>query len=160
MMTEDDLGEVLFIERSVFKRPWTWEFFKLVISDIRNYVVTIRNENDLLGYGGYHLLRDNPGFLRTREHYHTIAHLISIAEAPRFQHRGYGRILMNVLMKDAMLKQAGYCYLEVRPSNTNAFSFYKRQCFSIIGIIDNYYAQEHEDAYVLGRELRPRIERC
>ncbi|GEM_PF-885979 len=157
-MNERDLDDVMRIERAVFKRPWTEEFFRLILSDMNNYIITLR-DRDLIGYGGYHLLKNSSNFLHIQKTYPRIIHLISIAINPGFQHRGFGTMLMNMLMNDALSKKAGYCYLEVRPSNMRALSFYQSRSFSIIGFIENYYAQEHENAYVMGKEITPRLNR-
>ena len=51
--------------------------------------------------------------------------------------------------------EAEYCYLEIRPTNERAFSFYRKWGFTVIGIIENYYPLEGENALVMGTELIP-----
>ena len=62
-------------------------------------------------------------------------------------------------MGKAKKSSAKYCYLEVRPSNTRAFRFYQHNGFSVIGVIENYYPQEKENAVVMGMELSGLIQR-
>jgi ribosomal-protein-alanine N-acetyltransferase len=152
-MTERDIDAVLSIEKAVFKHPWSREFFHLIVSDMHNYMLTLKIGQDIIGYGGYHLLRNNTSFLSTRHRYDSMIHLINIAIAPHRQHNGCGTFLMNTLINKAKTKNAEYCYLEVRPSNQKAFSFYRKRGFSIIGIIENYYPQECENALVMGMEI-------
>ena len=154
MMLERDIEKVLTIERSVFRHPWSHDFFRLILSDMNNYVVTLRNENGILGYGGYHLLKNRANFLYTKEAYERTIHIINIAIQPREQHRGFGTFLMNTLMGNARSRNAEYCYLEVRPSNQQAYSFYRKCGFSVIGVIENYYPQERENALVMGMGLK------
>lgn len=152
-MIEEDLDEIISIERNIFIHPWSKDFFRLIISDINNYVITLKQGCSTIGYGGYHLLRKNSNFLLPDKSYHQLIHLINIAIKPSLQNRGYGTFLMNTLLNNARSKHSDYCYLEVRPSNSKALSFYKHTGFSIIGIIENYYPQESENAFVMGREL-------
>jgi ribosomal-protein-alanine N-acetyltransferase len=152
-MTEKDIDKVLSIEKRVFKHPWSREFFHLIISDMYNCMLTLRSDADIIGYGGYHLLKNRTSFLSTRHQYDRMIHLINIAIVPQQQHSGFGTFLMNTLIRKALASKAEYCYLEVRPKNENAFSFYRKWGFSIIGIIENYYPQECENALVMGMEL-------
>jgi len=152
-MTEKDLDEIENIERSVFLHPWTKDFFRLIISDFNNCVLTLRREGLIIGYGGYHLLKKDSSFLFRDRRHKKIIHLINIAIKPQEQNHGYGTFLMNTLLSKARAQNREYCYLEVRPSNEKALIFYNRCGFSIIGIIDNYYFREKEDAIVLGKQL-------
>jgi len=157
IMTEEDIDTVLAIERAVFKHPWTKDFFHLIISDFNNYVITLKNKNALIGYGGYHLLKNKTNFLFSSKEFKQIIHLINIAIYPPHQHQGFGSFLINTLLSHARRRTAEYCYLEVRPSNQKAFLFYKKFGFLIIGMIENYYPHEQEDAFVMGKELKPAI---
>ena len=152
-MTEKDIDAILSIEKAVFEHPWSREFFRLIVSDMYNYMLTLRSGTDIIGYGGYHLLRNRTSFLSKRHQYDSMIHLINIAIVPKRQHSGFGTFLMNTLFNKARTNNAEYCYLEVRPSNEKAFSFYCKRGFSIIGVIENYYPQECEDALVMGMEL-------
>jgi ribosomal-protein-alanine acetyltransferase len=152
-MEEKDLKEVVSIEQGIFRHPWSEEFFKLILQDCNNWIITLRRETTLLGYGGYHLLKKQPSFLPVTASPYGIIHLINIAINPSFQHQGFGTLLIELLFRNAKRRNAGYCYLEVRPSNTRAFRFYQHSGFSVIGLIENYYAQDKEDAIVMGRTL-------
>ena len=142
-MEEKDLEEVVSIEQGVFRHPWSEEFFRLIL----------RRETTLLGYGGYHLLEKQPSFLPVAVSPCGIIHLINIAINPSFQHQGFGTHLIDLLFSNAKRRNAGYCYLEVRPSNSRAFRFYQHSGFSVIGLIEHYYAQDKEDAIVMGKTL-------
>ncbi|MBN2322487.1 MAG: ribosomal protein S18-alanine N-acetyltransferase [Spirochaetes bacterium] len=152
-MEEKDLKEVVSIEQGVFRHPWSEEFFRLILKDHNNWVVTLRKKTTLLGYGGYHLLKKQPSFLPVTASLDGIIHLINIAISPSFQHKGLGTLLIEHLFNNAKRRNAGYCYLEVRPSNAKAIRFYQRSGFFVIGLIENYYAQEKEDAIVMGKRL-------
>jgi ribosomal-protein-alanine N-acetyltransferase len=152
-MIEKDLDEIVKIEISVFPHPWTKDFFRLIISDFNNCVLTLRRGDAIVGYGGYHFLKKDSSFLFRDRRHKKIIHLINIAIKPQEQKRGYGTFLMNTLLSKARSQNGEYCYLEVRPSNEKALTFYNRCGFSIIGIIDNYYPREKEDAIVMGKQI-------
>ncbi|MFW6138309.1 MAG: GNAT family N-acetyltransferase, partial [Spirochaetota bacterium] len=119
-----------------------------------NYAVKLEYDNKIIGYAGYHLLRKKPAFLRLAGNYTTIIHLISIAVSPSYQNSGFGSFLLNSILHHAIATGARYCYLEVRPSNHKAIIFYEKFGFSIIGVIENYYPEDNEDALVMGKELK------
>jgi hypothetical protein len=89
-MTERDIDRVLRIEQCVFPHPWSRNFFKLILSDMNNYAMILRNGGEIIGYGGYHLLKNGVQFLTPCGDKRSIIHLINIAIAPRAQHRGFG----------------------------------------------------------------------
>jgi ribosomal-protein-alanine N-acetyltransferase len=152
-MREADLDEVLHIERAVFKHPWTRGFFRLIMSDGNNYVITLKRDDSIIGYGGYHFLNQQTDFLLTSKKYDRVIHLINIAIRPDQQSRGFGTFLLSTLFNHARSRNGNYCYLEVRPSNSRAITFYRKSGFSIIGLIEDYYPQESENALVMGQEL-------
>jgi ribosomal-protein-alanine N-acetyltransferase len=156
VMTEWDLDTVLQIEQALFPHPWSRDFFKLIITDFNNYVITLRKNQTIIGYGGYHLLKNEKNIITPEKDYRRVIHLINIAVTPPFQRRGFGSFLMRTLLRDARSKRAEYCYLEVRPSNTVAYSFYHTFGFGVIGIIESYYPREQEDALVMGLDLSAR----
>ena len=141
LMLEKDLDRVLR------------DFFRLLIADMNNYVITLKHGPVLIGYGGYHLLKSRNNFLFPGRRYDRIVHLINIAVAPEEQDRGYGSFLFNTLLGHARAGNGQYCYLEARPSNEKALHFYRKFGFSIIGIIQNYYPHEKENALVMGNKL-------
>jgi len=152
-MEIEDLKEVLAIEKAVFPHPWSENFFRLIISDKNNCMVTIKLGGRVIGYGGYHLLKNDVEFRLMNKRYDIVVHLINIAIAPDFQGMGYGTILMNYLLEDARSRGVEFAYLEVRPSNERAISLYRRFGFMIVGIIENYYPQERENALVMGLDI-------
>jgi len=153
-MRESDLSEVLDIEREVFAHPWTRDYFRLVMADRNNYFIILKKESLTIGYGGCHFLKKQSDFLASVRKNASFVHLINIAIKPEFQKQGYGTFLLNTILNHARARNSSYCYLEVRPSNSAALSFYQKMGFSIVGVVENYYPQEFEDALVMGKELQ------
>ena len=152
-MRISDIKEIIKIERSVFPHPWNENFFRLIISDKNNCMITIKLNGHIIGYGGYHLLKNDAEFTLSNKKYSFVIHIINIAIDPEFQGKGYGTVLMNYLLEDARSKGVEFAYLEVRPSNERAITLYRRFGFMIIGIIENYYPYEKENALVMGLEI-------
>ena len=80
-------------------------------------------------------------------------HLNLCAVHPRYQRQGVGRRLLEWLESSAQTAGCFVMNLEVRVSNANALSFYKKYGFSERGITHEYYAGR-EDAVRLTRKLK------
>jgi len=79
-------------------------------------------------------------------------HIVSIAVMPEHRRKGIGQALVTRAMEGMRLYNAKQCFLEVRVSNTQAISLYKKLGFKITRTINGYYS-DGEDAYVMSREL-------
>ncbi len=65
--------------------------------------------------------------------------LLTISVAPGYAGLGYGRLLLEALMKEAQERGAHRLLLEVRQSNDRAIRFYELAGFTIAGMRKNYY---------------------
>ncbi|AFZ71038.1 ribosomal-protein-alanine acetyltransferase [Caldisphaera lagunensis DSM 15908] len=84
---------------------------------------------------------------------HKVGHVISIAVLPEYRKKGIG----TALLKEAISRMkdnynAESVYLEVRVSNNDAISLYKKMGFEEVRIIKEYY-RDGEDAYVMVKIL-------
>jgi len=79
-------------------------------------------------------------------------HIVSIAVMPEHRRKGIGQALVTRAMEGMRFYNAKQCFLEVRVSNTQAISLYKKLGFKITRTINGYYS-DGEDAYVMSREL-------
>ena len=82
-------------------------------------------------------------------------HVVSVAVLPEHRRKGIGEALMNQAMEGMRAHNAKQCYLEVRVTNQEATSLYKKLGFEIIRTIHGYYA-DGEDAFVMSRDLQAR----
>ena len=126
-MEEKDLEEVVTIEQGVFRHPWSEGFFRLILQDHNNWIITLRRETTLLGYGGYHLLKKRPSFLPLTVSSNGIIHLINIAINPSFQHQGLGTQLLDIAAE--MSSDAGFTKLSVI-SAVGTRTYYRERGFS------------------------------
>ena len=82
------------------------------------------------------------------------AHLLNIAVDNNYQRKGIGSILINHLKKQVQAMGINLITLEVRVSNTNAISFYKKHNFIKDAIRANYYSKpKPEDALLMSVRL-------
>ncbi len=135
------IPEILEIEKEVFTTPWSEDMFRFELSRgriSRLYVALL--DDRVVGYEMAWFLEDE-------------IHLINIAVAYRYQHQKIGSRLLEFLIAEAAAVQASFITLEVRKSNRPAQAFYRAFHFEYIGIRENYYSDNHDDAVLLMLDL-------
>ncbi|MGE5638476.1 MAG: ribosomal protein S18-alanine N-acetyltransferase [Clostridia bacterium] len=136
-MREEDLDEVVAIEKEIYSHPWTRGNFG---DSLRaGYTCrTWRIGRDLLGY---FVLMTGAGE----------AHLLNLSVAASWQRQGHGSTLLREAAELAVKQGATTLYLEVRPSNLAAQQLYKRFGFRKVAVRRDYYPASggREDALVL-----------
>ncbi len=140
-MQLDNVEEVLKIEHTMYDYPWTEGIFKDCLRV--GYCCWLLMEDDEIA--AYSVLSAAAGE----------SHLLNLCVRKTSQRRGYGRQLMEHMLKLAKRHDADVCLLEVRPSNTAAIDLYEKMDFVEVGVRPNYYPAKngHEDAVILAREL-------
>jgi ribosomal-protein-alanine N-acetyltransferase len=139
-MTIADMGEVMAIERTSFRYPWSSGFFlqELQVACARSILVEI--DDRIVGYVLYWLL---PGSIDI----HNIAvHL-------DFRRRGIARVLLEKIVVEARRQNIFRVTLEVRKSNISAQKLYESIGFVISGIRKGYYSDDGEDALAMVLDL-------
>ncbi|NQZ94196.1 MAG: ribosomal protein S18-alanine N-acetyltransferase [Moritella sp.] len=79
------------------------------------------------------------------------ASLLNIAVAPEHQGKGYGKLLINHLIKECQQQELFQLWLEVRESNHGAYQLYLNTGFNEVDRRINYYpaAKGREDAIMM-----------
>ncbi len=142
LMTEDDIDEVLVLERRSFTLPWSREAFynELNHNQYALYIV-LEDEGKIVGYCGAWLVIDE-------------AHITNIAILPEYRGRRLGEGLLRKMMDIAIERGAKVMTLEVRVSNIIAQSLYEKLGFQKGGIRKRYYTDNGEDALVMWVNLQ------
>jgi ribosomal-protein-alanine N-acetyltransferase len=80
-------------------------------------------------------------------------HVVSVAVLQEHRAKGVGRRLIEQAVLEMMKKSCKETYLEVRITNEQAISLYKKMGFKIAGTLETYY-RDGEAAYLMAIELK------
>ena len=142
LATEADLTQIMTLEHESFPRDaWPEESmrFELNANHTRYFVLfEDPSETELKGYAGLSKLSDN-----------FTADIQTIAVAPSARGKGYGRILMERLITEALEQGATEIFLEVRADNPVAENLYASLGFDHIDTRKRYYQPDDVDAKVM-----------
>jgi ribosomal-protein-alanine N-acetyltransferase len=139
-MTKDDLDEVMAIERSAYRYPWSSGFFlqELQVACARSILAEL--DGRICGYVLFWLL---PGSIDVH----------NLAIAPESRRLGIARMLMRQVVAAAGAQSATRVTLEVRQSNEAAKKLYTSLGFVQTGLRKGYYSDDGEDACTMALEL-------
>ena len=140
-MSFHDLQGVYDIEKLSNPTPWSKTSFSDCLRGFyQNLIVTIDKEQV-----AFCIMTVN----------FTESHLLNISVHPNYRNQGIGEILLKVSEKKAIKKGVTDIFLEVRESNKNAISFYKKNKYKYVGIRKNYYKLNSgsEDGLIFTKHL-------
>lgn len=100
------------------------------------YVAYDKNCNRIIGFAGLMMVADE-------------AELLYIATDLPYRKQGIGQMLLSKVVFDVTQKGGKRLLLEVRESNVDALSLYKKNGFTILSTRKNYYHAPVEDAIIL-----------
>lgn len=139
-MTEDDLDEVVEIEKATFADPWPKRAFKYDLTSDYSLPLTAKIDDTVVGYASVYFVMDE-------------LQIGNIAVEPDFQHRGIGAKIMQHILEEAKQLKIAHIYLEVRQSNENAQKLYFKFGFVVSGRRRLYYRHPIEDALIMVKEM-------
>ncbi|MCG6971118.1 MAG: ribosomal protein S18-alanine N-acetyltransferase [Gammaproteobacteria bacterium] len=136
-MEPGDLAQVMEIETSVYKFPWSRQIFKDCIR-VGYSCQVVTHHDDIAAYA---VMSSGAGE----------AHLLNICVKQVLQGQGIGQYILHSMIELAREKNVHTIYLEVRPSNEVALGLYLKNGFNEIGTRKDYYPANRgrEDALVL-----------
>ena len=140
---DQDLDEIIAIEREAFDPPWLRAHFLYELHDnpyARNYVLRC-TAGRILGYAFTWELEDE-----------LLINNIAVHRDSR--RKGLGRLLISEILERGRRNGCRTARLDVRPSNRPAVELYSRLGFRVIGIRKGYYGNGREDGWVMVRALR------
>lgn len=141
-LTKSDIPQILMIEEAVQVAPWSEETFQMCL-DAGYLGWVVEDKKNIMGF----IIVS----MRPSE-----CHILNICVARPYQHKGYGALLLNTVLKKAYEAGVGIAYLEVRRSNSKAIGLYQKLNFFLVGERKNYYPMPHhkEDALVFAKDLQ------
>jgi ribosomal-protein-alanine N-acetyltransferase len=147
---EEDLAEVVEINRTCLPENYPPYFFLDIYTNYPKTFLVAEVENRLAGY-----ILCRIEFGTSELHKMKVAkkgHVVSIAVLPQYRRRGIGKLLMIASMKAMLGYEALESYLEVRESNQPAINLYNELGFVIARKIPEYY-NDGEAAYVMALDF-------
>lgn len=143
LMKEEDLKEVLLIEKESFSDAWTRKHYLYELNDNPFSVLyVIENKEEIIGYIAFMIT------------FH-VGQLSKIAINKKYRNYNYATLLMEKMIEHLLEihnEVVETISLEVRASNYQAIKFYEKHNFEIILRKERYY-QDGEDAYYMLRRL-------
>ena len=141
-MKLSDLDQVCEIENEAFSHPWSKEDFEVELQSNPYALYFVLVEDDLIkAYIGIWLIYER-------------AQITTIAVNKDFRSQGLSKILMNFLDTVCIENNVVEVSLEVRVSNIKAINLYHSFGFIEKGIRKDYYQDNHEDAYLMVKEVK------
>ena len=143
-MMPSDVAAVADIERRSYEFPWSHGVFRDCL--LAGYsCIVLEHGDDVVGYC---ILSVAAGE----------AHILNLCVDPNYRKLGYGDRLLEEILNRAKGAEVKQVFLEVRPSNDNAISLYRKKGFRQIAERPAYYqAREgREDAAVLSMMMKQR----
>lgn len=138
-MVVDDIDGVLEVESLSFSTPWSKKAFELELTNNKHALYrVVKVDNKVVAYGGVWLLFDE-------------GHVTNIAVHPKYRGCGYGKALLEDMMKCAKESDIKAMTLEVRVSNEAAINLYKQYGFVSVAKRKGYYEDTGEDALIMWR---------
>ncbi len=158
-MRQEDIPQVLEIDKLSFPLPWSARSYNFEISDNKaSHMIVVETAPQsstvkglrsvfqrlsgqttqpiIAGYGGFWLIEGE-------------AHVSTIAVHPAYRGQGLGEVLLSGMLGRSIDLDAEYSVLEVRVSNENAINLYKKYEYEVVGRRKHYYRDNNEDAYLM-----------
>jgi len=145
-MKADDLDDIMEIERTSFRAPWSRQVFVEELDRDWAHVDVLRSRDPrspVQAFVNYWLVRDE-------------VHVLNVATHPTARRQGHAARLIEHVIAFAHREHCRYVTLEVRRSNQPAIRLYRKYGFRPVGIRPNYYVEDNEDAIVMLLELHER----
>jgi ribosomal-protein-alanine N-acetyltransferase len=140
--SEDDIAEIVAIERAAFSDPWSAQSFREALEHPAVYFACARSDaGGVLGYVVAWFVADE-------------GEIANLAVAPSEWGGGIGGALLDSALDEAKSRDVARVFLEVRDSNERARRLYRSSQFEEIGRRRDYYRRPVEDAIVLRRTLK------
>jgi [ribosomal protein S18]-alanine N-acetyltransferase len=139
-MVPADLDEVMAIERTSFRHPWSSNFFleELQVACARSVLAQVNGK--IVGYVLFWLLPD-------------AVDIHNIAVHTEFRRQRLGQALLQQVLEQARGRDSSRVTLEVRVSNIPAQRLYESVGFVSQGLRKGYYSDDGEDAVIMALEL-------
>ncbi|MEW6412530.1 MAG: ribosomal protein S18-alanine N-acetyltransferase [Candidatus Zixiibacteriota bacterium] len=135
-----DIPRVMELERAIFPDPWSVAAFKQQVTEKDWGGLVAESDGMVIGYACYYMVAGE-------------AHLTNIGVEPNYRRKSVAKQLLDNILQFVADNECEYIFLEVRPSNSGAITFYEKFGFDVLYRRPNYYRKPVEDALVMGRYI-------
>jgi [ribosomal protein S18]-alanine N-acetyltransferase len=141
-MNEQDLDEVLLLEKELFAAPWNREHFLFELNENPfSFCLVGIIDDQIVAAGCAWIIYER-------------AEISTIGVVKTQQRKGYAKEMLRMVHRHAALLGVNQIFLEVRVSNHPAIALYESFGYKVTKIRKNYYSDNHEDAYEMMAEVR------
>ena len=138
-MREQHVSQVAELEKLCFSDPWSESS---VASELNNQLalwLVAEDNGRVAGYVGSQTVMGE-------------SDMMNVAVHPDYRKQGIATTLIVGLVEELRKRESHCLTLEVRASNENAISLYRKLEFQQVGCRKNYYRNPKEDALILRKE--------
>ena len=138
-MREQHVSQVAELEKLCFSDPWSESS---VASELNNQLalwLVAEDNGRVAGYVGSQTVMGE-------------SDMMNVAVHPDYRKQGIATTLIVGLAEELRKRESHCLTLEVRASNENAISLYRKLEFQQVGCRKNYYRNPKEDALILRKE--------
>ena len=135
-LTEATLDGVAELERLCFSQPWSRSSLELLTKEGIGVGMTCSKDGKVCAYGGMIVAVDE-------------GQITNIATHPDYRRQGYGRAIVEALVKHARMNGLDSISLEVRESNRAAIDLYTKLGFKVEGKRKDFYTKPTENALIM-----------
>ncbi len=135
-LTKDAIEGVADLEKLCFAEPWSAKSLELLLNDGIGVGMVCRKDGIVCAYGGMLVAVDE-------------GQITNIATHPDFRRMGYGKAVVESLIRYAKNNRLESISLEVRESNKAAIQLYTSLGFKVEGKRKDFYTKPTESALVM-----------
>jgi len=143
-MTRKDMPAVQTIERQAFEFPWSYDDFIRCLRTRNCIGMVAEHDDEVVGFMIYEL-------------HQTRLHVLNFAVNPKFGRIGMGSAMVQKLIGKLSHNRRNRIILEVRETNVAAQFFFKSLGFRAISVLQDYYDDTTEDAYLMQYRVLPPV---
>ena len=137
----EEIETLVQLEHTLMTSPWSKEDFEYeLLENPFAHIFVLKKEMEIIGYVDLWVMYEQ-------------AQIASIGIKKEEQSQGYGQKLLEFALSYARDAGVNTMSLEVRKSNQKAIALYQKNGFDIQSIRRDYYQDNHEDAYLMTKEM-------
>lgn len=140
VMTSQDISQVFDLSCSCFSTPWSFKSWQQECINPAAITLIASMDEQVVGFLNVHHVLDEGDF-----------NLIAVKDT--YRRKGIATLLMDALFEYAKQHEISSYTLEVRVSNEDAISFYRRLGFELVGRRKEYYSKPIEDGLLLRKQI-------